>query len=115
MLNRLISFTSLVLCFSAGVALAEYPGHPTTTPDINAADLAARDKAIADDAFEGRGPGTRNGEAAALWIADEMKRIGLKPGNHGSYFQEVPSVQITLDAAQVAASPSPRRMGTLTP
>jgi Zn-dependent M28 family amino/carboxypeptidase len=81
-------------------ALAQYPGHPETTPDINAADLSARDKAISDDAFEGRGPGTKNGEAAAQWIADEMKRIGLKPGNHGSYFQPVPAVNITLDAAK---------------
>ena len=102
------------LCLSAGAALAEYPGHPVTTPDINAADLAARDKAIADDAFEGRGPGTQNGEAAAQWIADEMKRIGLKPGNHGSYFQEVPSVQITLDAAKSSlAFNTPQ--GALTP
>jgi Zn-dependent M28 family amino/carboxypeptidase len=29
-----------------------------------------------------------------------MKRIGLKPGNHGSYFQPVPAVNITLDAAK---------------
>ena len=105
MLTRLLSSASLALAtltlgLTAGAALAEYPGHPSTTPDINAADLAARDKAIADDAFEGRGPGTKNGEAAAQWIADEMKRIGLKPGNHGSYFQDVPSVQITLDAAK---------------
>src|SRR5476649_915734 len=92
------------LCLSAGVALAEYPGHPVTTPDINAADLAARDKAIADDAFEGRGPGAKNGEAAADWIAAEMKRIGLKPGNHGSYFQNVPAVSITLDAAKSSLS-----------
>jgi Zn-dependent M28 family amino/carboxypeptidase len=95
-----------VLSFAFGVsllalpALAQtYPGHPNTTPDINAADLSARDKAVADDAFEGRGPGTKNGEAAAQWIADEMKRIGLKPGFHGSYFQPVPAVNITLDAA----------------
>ena len=33
------------------------------------------------------GPAPVTGEAAAQWIADEMKRIGLKPGNHGSYFQ----------------------------
>ncbi|MBI1329942.1 MAG: M28 family peptidase [Alphaproteobacteria bacterium] len=81
------------------IAAGIYPGHPDTSPEITAADLAARDKALADDAFEGRGPGTKNGEAAAQWIADEMKRIGLKPGNHGSYFQMVPTVNITLDAA----------------
>jgi len=114
MLTRLLSTASLALCLTAGAALAEYPGHPSTTPDINAADLAARDKAIADDAFEGRGPGTKNGEAAAQWIADEMKRIGLKPGNHGGYFQDVPSVQITLDAAKSSlAFNTPQ--GALTP
>ena len=77
-----------------------YPPHPATVPDIVAADVMARDKAISDDAFQGRGPGTVAGEAAAQWIADEMKRIGLKPGNHGSYFQKVPSVNIALDAAK---------------
>ncbi|HEX4118904.1 MAG TPA: M28 family peptidase [Rhizomicrobium sp.] len=77
---------------------AAYPGHPVTSPEITAADLSARDKAISDDAFEGRGPGTPNGEAAAQWIADELKRIGVKPANHGSYFQTVPAVSITLDA-----------------
>jgi Zn-dependent M28 family amino/carboxypeptidase len=88
------------LAFAALPALAQYPGHPKTSPDIVAADMAARDKAISSDAFEGRGPGTKNGEAAAQWIADEMKRIGLKPGNHGSYFQTVPAVNITLVAAK---------------
>ncbi len=96
-----------LLWIAAGAALVAlpalagaYPGHPTTTPDINAHDLAARDKAISADAFEGRGPGTVAGRAASQWIADEMKRIGLKPGNHGSYFQTVPAVNITLDAAK---------------
>ncbi|HEY2008608.1 MAG TPA: M28 family peptidase [Rhizomicrobium sp.] len=79
-------------------ALAAYPTHPTTSPEITAADLSARDKAISDDAFEGRGPGTINGEAASQWIADELKRIGVKPANHGSYFQTVPAVSIALDA-----------------
>ncbi|HXB52895.1 MAG TPA: M28 family peptidase [Rhizomicrobium sp.] len=80
------------------VALAAYPGHAVTSPEMTAADLSARDKAISDDAFEGRGPGTKNGEAAAQWIADELKRIGIKPANHGSYFQTVPAVSIALDA-----------------
>src|ERR1043166_1355626 len=88
---------ALAASLIAAPALAQYPGHPETTPDINAADLSARDKAISDDSFEGRGPGTRNGEAAAQWIADEMKRIGLKPGNHGSYFQPVPAEIAAID------------------
>jgi Zn-dependent M28 family amino/carboxypeptidase len=97
---------SLKRCLVLGLVLlppcawAQYPGHPPTTPDINAADIAARDKAISDDAFQGRGPGTAAGEQSAAWIADEMRRIGLRPGNHGSYFQDVPSVSITLKAGQ---------------
>ncbi|HWX88848.1 MAG TPA: hypothetical protein VNY75_00970, partial [Rhizomicrobium sp.] len=80
--------------FAAGAA--SFPGHPTTSPEISAADLSARDKALADDAFEGRGPGTAKGEAAADWIAAELKRIGIAPANQGSYFQTVPAVSITL-------------------
>src|SRR5476649_964765 len=87
----------VLLPFAAGAAT--FPGHPTTSPEITAADLSARDKALADDAFEGRGPGTVNGEAAADWIAAELGRIGIAPANHGSYFQSVPAVSITLDRA----------------
>src|SRR3569833_458593 len=86
-----------LFALTIAAAAAGYPGHPNTSPNITAADLSARDKAIADDAFEGRGPGTTAGEAASQWIADELKRIGIKPANHGSYFQEVPAVSITMD------------------
>ncbi|MEO8071849.1 MAG: M28 family peptidase [Acidobacteriota bacterium] len=46
-------------------------------------------KYISDDKFEGRAPGTESGEAAAQYIADELKRIGVKPANNNSYFQTV--------------------------
>jgi len=97
-----IALAALLLV--APIAQAQYPGHPPTVPAIVAADIAARDKAISDDAFQGRGPGTAAGEAAAGWIADEMKRIGLAPGNHGSWFQDVPAVTITLDPATSSLS-----------
>ena len=94
---RFVPVCALALSLSATAALAAYPGHPPTNPDIAGADISARDKAVADDAFEGRGPGSKNGEAAAQWIADELKRVGVKPANHGSYFQNVPAVAIKLD------------------
>jgi Zn-dependent M28 family amino/carboxypeptidase len=95
------SICILVAAMAASTALAAtYPGHPATKLEINAADISARDKALADNAFEGRWPGSSSGEAAAQWIADEMKRIGLQPGNHGSYFQTVPAVNIELDAGK---------------
>lgn len=98
----------MVVLGSAASAAAKaplpLPPHPSTTPEITAADLSARDKILSDDIFQGRGPGTPAGERAADWIADEMKRIGLKPGNHGSYFQNVPSVVIALDGAKSSFS-----------
>ena len=97
-----------------GAAPSPYPGHPATSADITGADILARDKAIADDAFQGRGPGTKNGEAAAQWIADELKRIGIKPGNHGSYFQKFSTAVIALDGAKSSFSFATRE-GAVTP
>ncbi|MFT5775890.1 M28 family metallopeptidase [Hyphomonas sp.] len=72
-----------------------------TTADINARDLTQRVKTLADDTFEGRGPGTPIGEAAAAWIGAEMTRIGLQPGgDDGTYFQKVAMVNQTIDPAQ---------------
>lgn len=101
-LRRLSALALLAIAapLAAWAAASRYPGHPNTGPEIVAADVMARDEALADDRFQGRGPGTVAGEAAAQWLADEMKRIGLKPGNHGSYFQNVPSVNIALDPAK---------------
>lgn len=68
-----------------------------TTAEISETDLATRIKTIADDAFEGRGPGTPAGEKAAEWIAADMERIGLQPGgDNGSWFQKVEMVNQTL-------------------
>ena len=98
--GRAGTLAAMLLALLAASRVAHYPAHPATSPAITAADLSARDKAISDDAFQGRAPATRSGEAAATWIANEMKRIGLRPGNHGSYFQPVPAVTITLNAAK---------------
>ena len=57
-------------------------------PTSSGADISARDKAVADDAFEGRGPGTKNGEAAAQWIADELKRVGREARQSRQLFPE---------------------------
>lgn len=72
-----------------------------TAAEIRAADLAVRIKTLADDIFEGRGPGTPAGEASADWVAAEMARIGLQPGGEkGGWFQQVGMVNQTVDAAQ---------------
>jgi Zn-dependent M28 family amino/carboxypeptidase len=102
---RIAAILAAALSLGAiAAAPIDTPPHPETTGALTTADLNARVRAIADDRFEGRGPGTQAGERAAQWIADEMKRIGLKPGNDGSYFQSVPAVTIALDAAKSSFS-----------
>ncbi len=73
---------------------------PTTSPEITEDDLRVRIATLADDTFEGRGPGSVAGEAAADWIVAEMERIGLVPANEGSWYQTVEMVNQTVDEEQ---------------
>ncbi|HEY0656973.1 MAG TPA: M28 family metallopeptidase, partial [Pyrinomonadaceae bacterium] len=51
-------------------------------------------KLLSDDGFEGRAPGSRGGELAAKYIANQLEMLGIKPGNKGSYFQPVSLVAV---------------------
>ncbi|MBU6249046.1 MAG: aminopeptidase, partial [Xanthomonadaceae bacterium] len=68
----------------------------TLAPQINAADFARFDKTLSSDAFGGRKPGTVGEKRTTAWLVAQFKRMGLKPGNHGSWFQTVPADAITL-------------------
>jgi Zn-dependent M28 family amino/carboxypeptidase len=58
--------------------------------------LRAHTEFLADDALEGRRPGTRGGELAARYIAAEFQRMGLEPaGDSGTYYHRVPIITLT--------------------
>jgi hypothetical protein len=58
--------------------------------------LRAHLEFLADDALEGRRPGTRGGELAAKYIASQFARLGLEPaGDSNSYFHRVPIITLT--------------------
>jgi len=69
-------------------------------------------KQLASDEFEGRAPASRGEELTINYIADEFKKLGLKPGNtDGTYFQKVPLVGITADpSAQLIFSFKGKKM-----
>ena len=71
----------------------------TFTADITQADFADMVKALSSDEFEGRAPGSVGEEKTTAYLEAQMKRIGLQPGNNGSYFQVVPMVETTADEA----------------
>lgn len=93
---------SLVLAVSVLALTACAPSTPdapeiSTTPSISAADIGRRIERLASDEFEGRAPGTKGGQMASQYIADEMKAAGLVPmGANGSYFQPITLTETTV-------------------
>lgn len=76
----------------------------TFTADITEGDFADMVNTLASDEFEGRAPGSVGEEKTANYLEAQMKRIGLQPGNNGSYFQDVPMVETTADEAATTLS-----------
>jgi Zn-dependent M28 family amino/carboxypeptidase len=126
---------SLLLCLAASATLAACQREQAAAPapaiapaaatasahafseDITAGDFAELVKTLASDAFEGRGPGTPGEEKSVAYIRAQFERIGLKPGNGDSYFQEVPMMETTADESttlrlDVAGKPRELKFGT---
>ena len=105
-----------ILAVLLSIALAACgPGEQTTgepaaeAPAANAAEHAANQisgefirkivKEIADDRYEGRGPGSRGDVAARQYLARELEALGLEPGGaDGSWEQEF--VLVSVDSKQ---------------
>ncbi len=58
-------------------------------------------RVLADDAMEGRGTASAGERRAALYVAEQFRLAGLKPGAGGQYLQEVPLVGVTADPSLV--------------
>lgn len=69
---------------------------PEVAPgQLSEASMKEMTRVLASDAFEGRAPGTPGEEKTVAYIIDRFKAAGLKPGNNGSWVQNVPLVEIT--------------------
>ena len=67
---------------------------------IDSMALRAHTYFLSHDLLEGRGTGTRGGEVAALYLASAAAQLGLTgAGTGGSFYQEVPLVEATIDTA----------------
>ncbi len=95
MRNRVLMTATAVLAGGLTIT-AQIPR--TAAPTIDSAAILQHVKVLASDTYEGRAPGTHGEDLAVTYVADEFKKIGLKPGNtDGTYFQKVPLVGITAD------------------
>ena len=96
------------------VYVARWTDAPAVATELRAEDRYAADVAwLADDARDGRGVGTPGNEAAAAYIEERFRKLGLEPaGNEGGYRQEFdvtvslasgPNTALSLDGTAAAA------------
>ncbi|MFC5741999.1 M28 family peptidase [Dyella tabacisoli] len=70
------------------------------SPGIVVPDLARHIKVLASDEFEGRMPGSKGEQRTTDYLIQQFQRIGLEPGNNGSWLQTVPYIATTLQHAE---------------
>ena len=81
---------------AGGAALIAQSGAPVFSAEA----VMAHVKVLASDEFEGRAPGTRGEDRTVAYIADQFRKVGVKPGAaDGTYLQNVPMAGITADPA----------------
>ena len=86
------ALSTLLVSVSAVSASAQTRTDIPTVP-IEAVEEAVR--TLASDDFEGRAPGTPGEQKTLDYLVRHFERLGLKPGNKGSWFQDVPLVAVT--------------------
>ena len=94
-MNKKIFSIAMLTIFSLTCISAQTSGKYTNL--FNEEKIKSTVKFLSDDGFEGRAPGSRGGELAAKYIANQLEMIGIKPGNKGSYFQPVALVAVKAD------------------
>jgi Zn-dependent M28 family amino/carboxypeptidase len=71
----------------------------TAAPVIPLNTLQTVTRELSSDAYEGRAPGSRGEQMTVDYIARQFQAAGLRPGNNGSWFQNVPLVEITAQGS----------------
>jgi hypothetical protein len=99
-----IAFLTLVTSLAFGQAADPIPPDAISAmAELRKEPFRAHMAFLADDLLEGRGPGKRGHEIAALYVAEQFEGMGLNPaGNGGTYFQRVPMREIHVDGDQCA-------------
>lgn len=94
MLRLLCAAATLLAAGCATLADAPQAAAPGQISEATMKDVT---RTLSLDEFEGRAPGTPGEEKTLAYLVEQFSRAGLQPGNHGSWFQDVPLVEITAD------------------
>lgn len=68
----------------------------SAAPEFTAEGFRSHVAFLADDLLEGREAGTRGYDIAARYVATQFEGLGLKPGNNGSWYQDVAFARYAL-------------------
>ena len=87
-MNRLVALaTSLILAAPLAAQTSRPVPPPAAINLIRQQDLHRDLFTLAGDAMRGREAGTLDEMRASMWLADQMRRIGLAPrGDDGTFF-----------------------------
>jgi Zn-dependent M28 family amino/carboxypeptidase len=95
---RLAFVLSLTVAASAAPSLSS--AAEPVFPAIDGKAVLEHTKVLASDAFEGRAPGTKGEELTVAYLVEQLKKIGLQPGNpDGTWVQKVPLVGTTIQGS----------------
>jgi Zn-dependent M28 family amino/carboxypeptidase len=110
-------YLALALLGSVTLPAAGQDSRPSSTAaaevarGVDSLALRAHLRFLADDALEGRRPGTRGGDLAAKYIAAQFERLGLQPaGDSGTYFHHVPIITLTPSPTLKVSAPAPAEL-----
>jgi Zn-dependent M28 family amino/carboxypeptidase len=78
----------------AAATTAAVPAH-AFVPDFAPGDFSEHVRVLASDEFEGRAPGSAGEDKTVAYLQRQFERMGLKPGNAGSWVQTVPMTETT--------------------
>src|SRR5205085_7583185 len=94
-----LGFFPFLLPLAALAACATVPTTTPAAPQISLPTLQRVTQTLSSDEFQGRAPGTEGETRTVAFLSREFQRAGLTPGNHGSWYQDVPLVEITLQGS----------------
>jgi hypothetical protein len=78
-----------------GVRLAPMDLPVVEAGEVSLDTLREVTRVLSSDEFDGRMPGTAGEQKTLAYLVERFQAAGLQPGNHGSWFQDVPLVEIT--------------------
>ena len=69
-------------------------------PAIDGNAVLEHTRVLASDAFEGRAPGTKGEDLTVAYLTEQLRKIGLSPGNpDGTWVQPVPLIGTTVQGS----------------